>query len=259
MKLTVETSEVLTRREGGILVITLNRPTAHNAVTQSMSVALAAAIDLLDGHDELSVGILTGSGASFCSGMDLKSFLKGEVPEVPGRGFGGFTQLPPVKPMIAAVEGYALAGGFELALACDLIVAAESAQFGLPEVRRGLIAGSGGLLRLGKRMPLNVAMEYVLTGRNLPAAEAERWGLVNRLTPAGESLATALELAREICRNAPLAISESKRIMTASPDWPEAERWDRQEQALRAIFATADAAEGASAFAEKRAPLFRGR
>jgi enoyl-CoA hydratase len=192
-------------------VITLNRPTADNAdnaVTQSMSVALAAAIDLLDGDDELSVGILTGSGASFCSGMDLKSFLKGEVLEVPGRGFGGFTRLPPVKPMIAAVEGYALAGGFELALACDLIVAAESAQFGLPEVRRGLIAGSGGLLRLGKRMPLNVAMEYVLTGRNLSAAEAERW--------------------------------------------------DRQEQALRAIFATADAAEGASAFAEKRPPSFLG-
>jgi len=259
MELTDETSEVLTRAEGGILVITLNRPTAHNAVTQSMSVALAAAVDRLDGDDDLAVGVLTGAGASFCSGMDLKSFLRGEVPEVPGRGFGGFTRRPPVKPMIAAVEGYALAGGFELALACDLIVASESAQFGLPEVRRGLIAGSGGLLRLGTRMPLNIAMQFVLTGRNLPAAEAERWGLVNRLTPAGESLAAALELAREICTNAPLAIAESKRIMTTSPDWPEADRWDLQERALKAIFATDDAAEGASAFAEKRPPAFRGR
>lgn len=252
-------SEVLTHVEDAILIIRLNRPESHNAVTRAMSFELAAAIDRLDGDDGLSVGILAGSGASFCSGMDLKSFLRGEQPEVPGRGFGGFTQQPPRKPIIAAVEGYALAGGFELMLACDLVVAAETAQFGLPEVRRGLIAGSGGLLRFGSRVPLRIAMEVALTGRNMTASEAHRWGLVNRLTAAGESLAIARELARDIARNAPLAVTESKRIIMEAPDWPAAERWERQEASLRAIFSSQDAAEGAKAFAAKRKPVWEGR
>lgn len=251
--------DVLTHAEGGILTIRLNRPESHNAVTRAMSFELAAAVDRLDSDDRLSVGILTGSGASFCSGMDLKGFLRGEQPEVPGRGFGGFTQQPPRKPIIAAVEGYALAGGFELMLACDLVVAAETAQFGLPEVRRGLIAGSGGLLRFGSRVPLRIAMEVVLTGRNMTAGEAHQWGLVNRLTAAGESLAVAQELAREISRNAPLAVTESKRIMTEAPDWAAEERWEMQEASLRTIFSSRDAAEGAKAFAEKRMPVWEGR
>lgn len=252
-------SEVVVTTQSGVLTIRLNRPATHNAVTRSMSVAIAAAVDRLDADDTLSVGILTGTGRSFCSGMDLKGFLRGEHPEVEGRGFGGFTQQPPKKPIIAAIEGYALAGGFELMLACDLVVAAESATFGLPEVARGLIAGSGGLLRLATTIPPRIAMEYVLTGKTMTATEAERWGLVNRVTPTGESLAVARELATAISRNAPLAITESKRIMNESPDWPAAERWDRQEAALRAVFESRDAAEGATAFSEKRAPVWEGR
>ncbi len=251
--------EVLTQIDDSVLTIVMNRPAAHNAMTAAMSALLAAALDRLDADDDLSVGVLTGAGASFCSGMDLKSFLRGERPEVAGRGFGGVTERPPAKPLIAAVEGYALAGGFELVLACDLVVASDAAQFGLPEVRRGLIAGSGGLLRLGTQIPPRIATEYALTGRNMPCTEAYRWGLVNRIVPAGTSRAVAESLAREISRNAPLAVQESKRILTQSADWPAAERWDRQRQSLQAIFGTADASEGASAFAEKRLPVWQGR
>jgi len=252
-------TDVVTSSEGGVLTILLNRPVSHNAMTESMSYALAEAMDRLDEDPTLAVGVLSGAGASFCSGMDLKSFLRGERPEVPGRGFGGVTEKPPAKPLIAAVEGYALAGGCELVLSCDLVVAAETSQFGLPEVKRGLIAGSGGLMRLGTRIPPQIAMEYVLTGRNLSATDAHRWGLVNRLTPQGDSLRVAQQLALEIAGNAPLAVQTSKRIMLESPDWPADRRWDIQRQSLETIFNTADAAEGATAFAQKRLPVWQGR
>ena len=258
MGIPIDDAEVLTGIDDGVLTITLNRPLAHNAMNSAMSRSIAEAVDLLDADDSLAVGILTGAGASFCSGMDLKSFLRGERPEAAGRGFGGFTQRPPRKPIIAAVEGYALAGGFELVLACDLVVASEEAQFGLPEVRRGLIAGSGGLTRFGTRVPPQIAMEYVLTGKNMSAAEAHRWGLVNRVAPAGQSLALAQVLAHEISQNAPLALRESKKILTESPDWTVTERWSKQRESLEMIFATRDAAEGAMAFAEKRAPVWAG-
>jgi enoyl-CoA hydratase len=171
---------LLVERSGSTLVMTINRPAARNAIDFATATALAAALDELDATRELRVGILTGAGGTFSAGMDLKAFLRGEPREVEGRGFGGLTDAPPAKPLIAAVEGYALAGGCEMVLACDLVTAAEDAAFGLPEVKRGLIAGSGGLLRLPGRIPPQIAMEYALTGDLLPAVEAHRWGLVNR-------------------------------------------------------------------------------
>ena len=190
--------------------------------------------------------------------MDLKAFVAGNRPEIEGRGFGGLTEAPPAKPLIAAVEGYALAGGCEMVLACDLIVAADDASFGLPEVTRGLVAGSGGLTRLWRRIPPSLAMEYALTGKRLLAVEAYRLGLVNRLTARGGALAAALELADEIAANAPLATMASKRIMIESAEWSAAEQWDRQRPLVDAVLATRDAHEGALAFAEKRPPQWRG-
>jgi len=252
------TDAVLIEPSGATLVITLNRPERRNAVDYAMSEAVAAGLDLLDSDAELRVGIITGAGGSFCSGMDLKAFVAGSRPEVAGRGFGGLTEAPPAKPLIAAVEGYALAGGCEMALACDLIVAADDASFGLPEVTRGLVAGSGGLTRLVRRLPPAMAMEYALTGRRLSAREAYRLGLVNRLTAPGAALAEALALAAEIAANAPLATMASKRIMTESADWSATEQWDRQRPLVDAVLATHDAQEGARAFAEKRPPVWRG-
>ncbi|MCX6462189.1 MAG: crotonase/enoyl-CoA hydratase family protein [Pseudonocardiales bacterium] len=250
---------VRTERDGGLLVVTLDRPAARNAVDAATARGIADAMDLLDSDDALVVGILTGAGGTFCAGMDLKAFLRGEVPSVPGRGFGGLTQAPPAKPLIAAVEGYALAGGCELALACDLVVAGETASFGLPEVRRGLVAGAGGLLRLPGRIPPAVAMEHALTGDPMTAADAHRWGLVNRLTPAGGALEGARELAARIARNGPLAVCATKRIVVEAPGWPADEVWERQGAIMGAVFASADAHEGATAFAEKREPRWTGR
>ena len=249
---------VLIEQRSTTLVITLNRPERRNAVDRAMSEAVAAALDALDSRSDLRVGVITGAGGSFCSGMDLKAFVAGSRPEVEGRGFGGLTEAPPAKPLIAAVEGYALAGGCEMVLACDLIVAADDASFGLPEVTRGLVAGSGGLTRLSRRIPPSLAMEYALTGKRLLAIEAYRLGLVNRLTARGGALAAALELADEIAANAPLATMASKRIMIESAEWSAAEQWDRQRPLVDAVLATRDAHEGALAFAEKRPPQWRG-
>jgi len=249
---------VLIERHGATLVITLNRPERRNAVDRAMSEAVAAALDTLDSERALRVGIITGAGGSFCSGMDLKAFVAGNRPEVEGRGFGGLTEAPPAKPLIAAVEGFALAGGCEMALACDLIVSADDASFGLPEVTRGLVAGSGGLTRLVQRIPPALAMEYALTGRRLAAREAYRLGLVNRLTAPGAALTEAFALAAEIAANAPLATMASKRIMLESADWTAAEQWDRQRPLVDAVLATRDAHEGALAFAEKRNPVWSG-
>lgn len=246
-------------REDGLLVVTLDRPEARNAVNAAMSVAIAAAMDLLDADDELGVGILTGAGGTFCAGMDLKAFLRGEVPAVEGRGFGGLTQAPPAKPLIAAVEGYALAGGCELALACDLVVAGEGASFGLPEVKRGLVAAAGGLLRLPERIPRAVAMEHALTGDPMTAADARRWGLVNKVVDDGSALAAARELAGRIAANGPLAVRSTKRVLVEAPSWSAGEMWERQSAITGAVFASDDAREGAAAFAEKRAPRWTGR
>jgi enoyl-CoA hydratase len=250
---------VQVRREGAVLVVTIQRPAQRNAIDRAASQAIADAMDLLDADDALSLGILTGAGGHFCSGMDLKAFLRGERIELLGRGLAGIVETPPAKPLIAAVEGYALAGGCEIVLACDLVVAAEDAQFGIPEVRRGLIAGSGGLIRLPQRIPRQIALEHALTGQPMSAVQARQWGLVNRLTPPGQALAGALLLAGEIAANGPLAVRVTKQIMTQAPDWPAQELWSRQRELLERVIASEDAREGARAFAEKRSPRWTGR
>lgn len=253
------TGDLLLERDGTVLVIALNRPGVRNAVNHRLACELADAIDELDADDDLRVGILTGMGGTFSSGLDLKAFLGGEPGEVEGRGFAGLTEAPPAKPLVAAVEGFALAGGCEMALTCDVVVAARDAQFGLPEVRRGLIAGSGGLLRLPLRIPPQVAMEYALTGANLLAPDAHRWGLVNRLTAPGEALAAARELAAQIAANAPLAVRLTKEIVSQAHYWSEEEGRERQRSILARVFSSDDAREGSAAFLEKRAPVWRGR
>jgi enoyl-CoA hydratase len=245
--------------QGRIAVLTLNRPEARNAVNGAVAAGVAAALDRLDGEPSLSVGVLTGAGGTFSSGMDLKGFLRGETPVIEGRGLAGLTEAPPRKPLIAAVEGYALAGGFEMALACDLIVASSEAKFGIPEVKRGLVAGGGGLLRLPQRLPYYVAMELALTGDSITGEHAQRLGLVNRVVEPGKALDGALELAAAIAANGPLALAASKEILRRSLDWTEAEGWKNQLDIMAPVFSSEDAREGAAAFAEKRPPRWQGK
>ncbi|MCW2521675.1 MAG: Enoyl-CoA hydratase/carnithine racemase [Frankiales bacterium] len=251
--------EVLVERRGNVLLVTINRPDARNAVNRAVSEGISAALDELDESPELTLGIITGNGKTFCAGMDLKAFTAGEDPFLPGRGFGGITAGPPRKPMIAAVEGWALAGGCEIALACDLIVAADNARFGIPEVKLGLVAAAGGLLRLPHRIPPAIAMELALTGDPLSAAQAHAFGLVNTLTEPGGALAGAFALAERISGNAPLALAATKKILTESRDWPMSEAWANQSAIIDPVFASEDATEGASSFAEKRPPQWKGR
>jgi enoyl-CoA hydratase len=249
---------VLTDVSDGVAVITINRPEARNAVNGDVARGIAAAMDEADASNDVRALILTGAGGTFSAGMDLKGFLSGDSPIVPGRGFGGLVQQPPTKPIIAAVEGYALAGGFELVLACDLVVASNEARFGLPEVRRGLVAGAGGLLRLPRRIPYHLAMEVALTGDHFTAARLHEAGLVNVLVPAGEALAGARELAARIAKGAPLALAATKRVIVESADWDSAVAFDRQGEIITPVFTSKDALEGAAAFAEKRTPNWRG-
>lgn len=249
---------VLTEAEDGILTITINRPEAKNAVNKAVAEGIAAALDALDADDDLSVGILTGAGGTFCSGMDLKAFLKGETPIVPGRGFGGLTQQLPSKPLIAAVDGYALAGGMELAISCDLIVANREAKFGIPEVKRGLAAGAGGLLKLPRQIAPRLAMELALTGEFIDAERAHEIGLINHIT-FGEAIEGAKELARKIAANGPLAVRVSKQVIVESAEWSEDEMWKKQNELTAPVFVSEDAREGAAAFAEKRAPQWKGK
>ena len=249
---------VLTETEGAVLVITINRPEAKNAVNAAVAEGIAAAIDEFEGRKDLSVAVLTGAGGTFCSGMDLKGFLKGEAPWAAGRGFGGIVEKPPVKPIIAAVEGYALAGGCEIALSCDMIVASREAKFGLPEPKRGLVAAAGGLMRLPRRIPYHIAMENALTGDFYGAERMAELGFVNRLTEPGGALAAAKELALKIGENAPLALAATKRIIVESPYWSAEEMWQRQNEISGPVFASKDAQEGPKAFAEKRKPQWTG-
>ena len=250
--------EVLTSEEDGILVVTINRPEAKNAMTKAAAEGIAAAMDRLDSDDTLRVGILTGAGGTFCSGMDLKGFLRGESPSIEGRGFGGIVQKPPQKPLIAAVEGYALAGGLELMIACDLVVASTGAKFGIPEVKRGLVAAAGGVMMLPDQIPERIAMELALTGDFIDAARAYELGLINRITD-GEALVAAKELAASIVANGPLAVRVSKQVIKQSRGWPMDERYTRQTQLIAPVFISEDAREGAAAFAEKRAPNWKGK
>jgi enoyl-CoA hydratase len=250
---------VLTERRDGVLLITLNRPDARNAVNLALAEGIASALDELDSEDALSVGILTGAGKGFSAGMDLKAFVQGERPWVGDRGFAGIVQRGPEKPLIAAIEGFAVAGGLEVALSCDLIVAARGAQLGIPEVKRSLVAAGGALLRLPRRIPYHVAMELALTGDSISAERGAELGLVNRLAEPGQAVDVALELAGALTANGPLALRASKAILQRSSDWDEQEFWAKQGEIAGPVMTSEDAREGSIAFAEKRAPVWKGR
>lgn len=256
------TDEVLTEVRDGVLIVTINRPEAKNAMTFAAATAIAEAMDRLDGEDDLRVGILTGAGGTFCSGMDLKGFLRGERPSVEGRGFGGVVEAPPAKPLIAAVGGYALAGGMELMISCDLIVAHEDSKFGIPEAKRGLVAAAGGVMMLPDQIPPRIAMELALTGEFIGAERAYELGLINKIVsgdPLTAAVEGALELAAKINANGPLAVRTSKQIMKESRGWPLEDRFTNQAKLIAPVFVSEDAREGAAAFAEKRAPNWKGK
>lgn len=250
---------VLVEHIDGVAVITINRPEAKNAINRAVTLGIAEAIDELEERPELTLGILAGAGGTFSSGMDLKAFLAGENVVIEGRGLAGICLRPPRKPLIAAVEGWALAGGCEVALACDLIVAANNARFGIPEVKRSLVAGAGGLLRLPRRIPPSIAMELALTGDPLPAEDAFRYGLVNVLTEPGGALEGAKALAARITPNGPLAVAATKQIVSGALDWTLEEGFEKQTPIMAPVFTSEDAREGATAFAGKRAPVWKGR
>lgn len=246
--------------EDRIQIMRINRPQARNAINLEVAEAIAAAMDRLDDDPDVDLGILTGAGGNFCAGMDLKAFAQtGLRPYVGDRGFAGLCERPPAKPLIAAIEGYALAGGCELALACDLIVASREARLGLPETKRGLVPGSGGMLRLPARIPYHVAMEAVLTGDMLDAERLYQLGLINRLAEPGAALDEALALGRTIAANGPLAVRTAKQVIAQARNWRQDEMFDLQRPRIAHIFTSEDAREGATAFAEKRPPVWKGR
>lgn len=248
-------------RHGAIAVLRINRPDVRNAFDRATAEAMDAALDAFDADADIRVGVLTGAGSAFSAGQDLKAAARGEFATTEKRGGFGIMAQPPKKPLIAAVEGAALAGGFELALACDLIVASSAAQFGLPEVKRSLVAVGGGALRLPRRMPHHIAMEMLLSGDPQSAEAMARWGVVNRVCAPSEALATALALAETIAINGPLAVVATKEIVTrgAGENWSAAEGWTRQMEAAGPVFASEDFREGLMAFAQKRAPVWSGR
>lgn len=250
---------VTTERRDDVLLITIDRPEVRNAVNAAVAQGIAQALDELDADADLSVGILTGAGGFFCAGMDLGAFVRGESPYFGDRGFAGIAQRASRKPLIAAIEGFAVAGGMEVALACDLLVAARGARLGIPEVKRSLVAAGGALLRLPRRMPYHLVMELALTGEPQPAERFHQFGVVNRLADPGVAVDVALELAAVLAANGPLALTASKRILQEQSDWSSAEMWDRQRAISGPVFASQDAKEGATAFKEKRAPVWRGR
>lgn len=250
---------VLTERRDGTLVITINRPEVRNAIDAAAAQGIADALDALDADDTLTAGILQGAGGFFCAGMDLGAFVRGESPWIGDRGFAGIAQRGARKPLIAAIEGFAVAGGLEIALSCDLIVAAEGARMGIPEVKRSLVAAGGALLRLPRRMPYHVVMELALTGDPMPAERFHAFGVVNRLTAPGGALDGALELAGALAGNGPLALAASKQILMVQDDWSSDEMWARQGEIAGPVLGSDDAREGATAFKERREPVWRGR
>lgn len=244
-----------------IATITINRPEARNAVDGPVTDALEASIDALEADDDAWVGIITGVPPVFCAGADLRAVARGEAAlmQTERGGFAGIVKRERTKPLIAAVEGPALAGGAEIALACDLIVASTSASFGIPEVKRGLVAAAGGTFRLGRKIPLNLAMEAAITGDPITAVTAHTFGLVNALCEPGEALETALTLARRITANAPVAVRETRAIVLGYTYADDEAGWQRSKEATATVTGSADAQEGVAAFLEKRAPTWTGR
>jgi enoyl-CoA hydratase len=251
--------ELLRERRGHIELLTINRPEARNAVNRATALALSEALDDCETNEEVWVVVLTGAGdKAFSAGMDLKAFATGEFP-ITEKGFGGLTKRDFSKPLIAAVNGSALAGGFEMMISCDMVVAADHAKFGIPEAQRGLVAGAGGLIRLPKRVPLAVAYEMALTADPIDASRAYQLGLVNRVVPGAEVLDAAIALAERIAQNAPLAVRTSKRVMKQATELSEEESWKVNDEAFGMIGRSSDALEGAIAFAEKRTPNWQGK
>jgi enoyl-CoA hydratase len=254
--------ELLRERRGHVEILTINRPEARNAINGPVSLAMSAAMDELAEDPECWVVVITGSGdKAFSAGMDLKAFSSGEGGDIMGAsgGFGGLTQRDFPKPIIAAVNGSALAGGFEIMLSCDLVVAADHANFGIPEAKRGLIAGAGGLIRMPKRLPIAIALELAMTGDPITAARAFELGLVNRVVPGTVVVEEAVSLAERIAENAPLAVRYSKSVMKQAAEVSEAEGWKINGKAVGVVFSSADAMEGPVAFAEKRPPNWQGK
>src|SRR5437879_1010940 len=250
---------VLAEQRENVLLITRNRPEVRNAVNAALAEGVALALDELDADDGLAVGVLTGAGGFFCAGMDLGAFVKGESPWFGDRGFAGIAQRASRKPLIAAIEGFAVAGGLEIALACDLLVAAKGAKLGIPEAKRSLVAAGGALLRLPRRMPYHIVMELALTGDTLPAERFHEFGVVNHLAEPGSAVEVALELADRLAKNGPLALAASKQILQEQWDWSSAEMWEKQIAISGPVFASEDAKEGANAFKEKREAVWQGR
>jgi len=247
--------------DGRVATITLDRPEQRNAVDPDLARELGEAVAAFEADPEVWVGVLTGAGPNFCAGADLKALAAGRASELVTEqgGFAGWVRFPRTKPVVAAVTGFALAGGTELVLACDLVVAATDAQFGLPEVTRGILAAGGGLFRLPRVLPPARARELVLTGERLGAEEAHRLGMVNHLVAAEQVLPTARALAERICANAPVAVRESLAVMRDAYELTEEQGWQRSAEAMDRIRASEDAKEGPRAFAEKRAPRWTGR
>ncbi|MBK5218393.1 MAG: crotonase/enoyl-CoA hydratase family protein [Thermoleophilia bacterium] len=248
------------KHRDGTVIVTIDRPAVRNAVDLESARRIAAALDELDRREDLLVGVITGAGGGFSAGMDLKALAAtGERPVAPGRGPFGLCARPPDKPLIAAVEGTAFGGGFEIALACDCVVAARDSLFALPEVKRGLVAAAGGVLRLPARIPRNVALEMAITGEPIGAARAYELGLVNRLTAPGGALDAALEMAAQVAANAPLAVRATKSLVESSANWPPEQMFDHQQPLVQSVRESADAAEGTRAFVEKRPPRWTGK
>jgi enoyl-CoA hydratase len=251
--------EVLRERRAHVEILTINRPEARNAINRATAIALGDALDDCESDDDVWVVVLTASGdKAFSAGMDLKAFAAGEFP-ITDKGFGGITQRDFPKPLIAAANGSALAGGFEILISCDMVIAADHAKFGIPEAARGLIAGGGGLIRLPKRIPLAVAYEMALTAEPIDAQRAYELGLVNRVVPGDRVLDEAVALAERIAKNAPLAVRVSKDVMKKSRELSEEESWELNTDSFGLIGRSADALEGAVAFAEKREPNWQGK